>query len=579
MKRQKLISYLLAVFTIYLTLRITYSFFYVDMDSESYRFSSLIISHIRSLSDAFLLALPFCFFNRKRKVFFFIYLFLFISYLLSNVWYYRNFGTVMPYTSFLMVNNLDGLLPSILASIRFRDLLIVLPGLLMTIAYYLLSGQKTEPAFSRKEWISLSVLILFALCVQFQAVRKDYSGCGYNRILLLKHFGVFNLLKYDIDSHKECTPEEIERIKRFIDTKAALKHELSPAVSHEKNLIIILVESLASWPVGLEIEGEEVTPFMNRLIREDSAVYFPHVVPQTKDGRSSDAQLMINTGLLPIRSGAAAGIYGTNEFYSLPKALAGKGYQSYNFISDASDFWNQRTTSNSYGFTKLYDKFELAGSAKNLTDEQLFTATSNRLQELQQPFYLQVVTISSHCPYEDSNCLNKNPNLIAGAAANKEAGYYLAAIQYTDKQIGIFIEKLKQAGIYQNSIIVITGDHEDLTFNEFEGRQQVEPSDRFIPLIIANSPVRPQSEGEVIGQIDIYPSLLELMGVADYAFAGLGASVFSAQDDCTISRTGEVIGNRQNEELIRRKQLSWEISDLLIRSNYFKLCPFAGQAD
>lgn len=332
------------------------------------------------------------------------------------------------------------------------------------------------------------------------------------------------------------------------------------------------MESFASWPIQLIYKNTEITPHLNKLIQQES-IYIPHVLPQTKDGRSSDAQLILNTGLLPIHSGATAMLFGTNEYYSLPKALALKGYHSYSFICDEPEFWNQGTTSISYAFNKLYDKYELGRSSKKLNDKELFDATFNYFSKLESPFYAQIVTLSSHHPYQESNCLNKNPDLVKTSSLNKEVGYYLAAIQYADEQIGRFVKKLKQSELYENSIIVITGDHEDITFNQFEGRKEVLLSDRFIPLIILNSPILPIAENNVIGQIDIYPTLLEIMGINDYSFMGLGVSIFARQDDCAVFRTGEIAGNNKKEETIKQKIKSWEISDLIIRSNYFKSKP------
>lgn len=105
-----------------------------------------------------------------------------------------------------------------------------------------------------------------------------------------------------------------------------------------------------------------MTPFLDSLARDTSVICFPHVLPQVKDGRSSDAQLLLNTGLLPIETGAAASLYGsTNTYPSLPKALARKGYASASFICDSRSYWNQEATTKSYGFGALHEKLGEGG--------------------------------------------------------------------------------------------------------------------------------------------------------------------------------------------------------------------------
>lgn len=87
-------------------------------------------------------------------------------------------------------------------------------------------------------------------------------------------------------------------------------------------------------------------------------------------------------------------------------------------------------------------------------------------------------------------------------------GNFLAALRYTDRQIGRFIDHLKETGLYDKSIVVITGDHEHITCNLIKGTGKTLLSDRFVPLIILNALYRPVTEDAVIGQSDIYPTIL-----------------------------------------------------------------------
>ena len=77
-------------------------------------------------ADAMLLALPVWFLHRKRWLF--LWIVLVNLYLLSNVWYYRSYCSIMPLSSYLMVDNLRGLGPSIYGASRASDWWIVLPS-------------------------------------------------------------------------------------------------------------------------------------------------------------------------------------------------------------------------------------------------------------------------------------------------------------------------------------------------------------------------------------------------------------------------------------------------------------------
>lgn len=155
---------------------------------------------------------------------------------------------------------------------------------------------------------------------------------------------------------------------------------------------------------------------------------------------------------------------------------------------------------------------------------------------------------------------------------NDEVRNYLIAVQYVDKCIAEFIEGLKEDGLYDNSIIVITGDHEQMTYNNYEGREKVKAEDCFVPFIIINSPLFSKHTSKVFGQVDIYPSLLDIMGCTDYSWRGLGESVFGdIVSDYAAFRTGISIGGTNVPDSVKEhRNECWRVSDILLRMNYFK---------
>ena len=66
----------------------------------------------------------------------------------------------------------------------------------------------------------------------------------------------------------------------------------------------------------------------------------------------------------------------------------------------------------------------------------------------------------------------------------------------------------EKTNFYDKSFVVITGDHEHITCNLIKGMGKTLLSDRFVPLIILNALYRPVTEDAVIGQSDIYPTIL-----------------------------------------------------------------------
>lgn len=527
---------------------------------------------MRRIIDAMLFATP-VLFCRKRRILL-PYLLLLNLYLLSIIWYFRTYVTIMPLSSYLMFSNLRGLGGSVWHSIHLKDWLIVLPSLCFVFFYiYIYRNLKSVIA------PCTSVIIVFFIgvlaSIPYWPNKRPSYGQPLHRFSIIgpaafKEYGIINYWVYQIKLQRSVSNEEKEWAYAFIDELESRQHfsNCNSTENSRKNLILILVESFQSWTVGMKHEGIEITPYMNRYVNTQGTVYFPKVLSQVKDGRSSDAQLIINTGFLPLNVGAASSLCVGNEFLSLTKALKTKGYTSVSFICDGEDFWNQGATSIAYGFDKLYDKMQGSAAFKD-ADEKLFEQGLLHLKDMKQPFYAQLVTYSSHMPYTEPTIVDSP--LLKEDFKDNEVKNYLIAIQAVDKRIARFIDGLKKEGLFENSIIVITGDHEQMTYNRYEGREQLVAEDCFVPLIILNSPLLSMHTDEVIGQEDIYPSLLNMLGCCDYSFKGVGESVFGDSiSNYAVFRTGIATGGENVPKFTKQyRKNCWKLSDILLRMDYF----------
>lgn len=534
-------------------------------------------AYLRKIVDSMFLALPvlFC----KRKYLIFSYLFIADLYLLSIIWYFRTYSAIMPLSSYLMIDNLDGLAPSIWHSIHLSDLKLVVPLLAFSFFYLKIYNKisSIEQYAWKNRWMMLFcvlVIVSFVSAPYLPNKRPYFKQPFYlyktESVAGFKKYGVIHYWIYQCVSYCRVSDDNKKRARDFMARLSRASTSEKALVSNgNKNLILILVESFQSWTIGLTVGEIEVTPNINSLLEQENVAYFPKEMPQVKDGRSSDAQLIINTGLLPLNTGAAASLYATNTFPSLASALKERKYYSVSFICDKKSFWNQGVTTIAYGFDKLYDQLQ-GDEGREKADENLFKKAIPIMQEIKSPFYAQLVTLSSHEPYLKP--IMNNSRLLGESFKDDEVKNYLVAIQYVDKCIAEFIDGLKRAGLYDNSIIVITGDHEQMTYNKLEGRQQLEARDCFVPFIVINSPLKSKHTDKVIGQIDIYTSLLSIIGCNDYFFKGLGENVFGDSISNYVSfRTGTVAGNVDIPDSIKKyKDECWEVSDVLLKMNYFK---------
>ena len=313
----------------------------------------------------------------------------------------------------------------------------------------------------------------------------------------------------------------------------------------------------------MQVDGREVTPVMNSLVAGDSVIYAPHVLFQTSHGHSSDAHFIYNTGLLPLRDGVVAVHHGDGPYPTLAAALP--GYDCREIICTPGVNWNQNVTARTYGFDTLYTREHLAAALKrqgNIDDAALMDYAGGLLSSLHQPFFLEMVTMTMHAPYTDGKL---PPSWITTSdTLNAEARGYLNCVHLTDSCIGVLINDLRSYGFAGNTVLAIVSDHTQLYRNRVMGIWDYDavPDDWGIPLIIAGCDTTLRYDA-VIGQVDVYPTLLDVMGANAYPWKGLGHSILRYPVAGAIQpRNMSVIGD--STALTPQQRKAWDISRLLI---------------
>lgn len=294
-----------------------------------------------------------------------------------------------------------------------------------------------------------------------------------------------------------------------------------------KNLIVIQVEALQNFVIDLFYDGQEITPNLNRLIKEKGSLYFDNYYQQLGRGNTSDAEFVTNNSLYPSMEDPTYVQYEQNTFYGLPWILRDNGYTAWVFHGYEKDFWNRDKAYTNQGFQRFIsqDDFKLVETIGfGITDREFFKQSIEYLKELDsiddKPFYAFMITLTSHTPFkmpEKYHYLN-----IREEHEGTILGDYLQSIHYVDKALGEFLEDLKKAGLYDNSVIAIYGDHFAITGYNPQGvelmseflNMEYDINEMFrVPLIIHVPDVEINETISRIGsQLDFLPTILNIMG-------------------------------------------------------------------
>jgi len=326
-------------------------------------------------------------------------------------------------------------------------------------------------------------------------------------------------------SSSKLSAKELEELKgnKYVEVN---EHE-GFGVAEGRHLFVIQVESLQNFVIGRNLNGQEITPNLNDLL--DESAYFSNVFQQVGAGTTSDAEWMVNTGLYPQGMIPTANSLTGKEAPSLARTLKKQGYGSATYHADDVTFWNRDVLYPVLGYEEIFSIEEIPNIKQvgfGPADEVLFDFAANELPrqlEAYERIYANIVTVTSHTPFELPDDMQHLD--LPAEYEGMYIGNYLQSIHYADKQIGGFIQALKEQGIYDESLIAIFGDHSGMhgtlvteedrqLLNGFLGHDYSLKDQYTIPLIFTGGNLFEETVMTRLGgQTDIMPTLLALLGV------------------------------------------------------------------
>ena len=365
--------------------------------------------------------------------------------------------------------------------------------------------------------------------------------------------------------------------KRVVDKSAYASPDWSDSrwygLAEGRNVIIIQVEALQNFVIGAYYDGQELTPNLNRMLREDT-LYFDHYYYQIGGANTADAEFAVNNSLFGPEDEGAYVLYPFNHYYSLPTLLKDNGYTTaLAFHGYTETFWNRSLAYPGQGmddFISLEDLEETDMFPMGLSDREFFRQSSEILAGYEEPFYAMFVTLSSHYP---SSIPPKDREIdLEEGDVGTLFGLYMDAVNYDDRAIGEFMEELNAIGLYDNSVIVIYGDHyalpcADPVIGERVSALTGEPYTLFdqfnVPLLI-HIPGSGVTETFSVagGHIDVMPTLLCLLGLRNEKSVMFGQNLLEAEHGFVCEQTHVSIGSFISDEIFYQKPHN------NIRSNY-----------
>lgn len=481
--------------------------------------------------------------------------------LMADLMYYRYFKDVITVAALKNAKLLGGVSSSLGSLFSLKDLL-YLVDVIILIPF--VKKYKNEENIKKKPLLSkfaaFTVMFIVGVTINAKsvyAVSKEQPtllSSMSNRIYLTKLIGnlnfhaidAYNYVSTKVKNSKSLSSQEQQEIKSFLENNNNNSSgTYLKGVGEGKNLIVIQVEALQQFVINKEVNGQEITPNLNKWLNK--SLYFDNYFYQVAGGNTSDAEFMSNNSLYPAQSGAAYYSYSGNQYDSLAKQLKDKEYYTAALHGYNEGFWNRNVMYKSEKFDDFYGEHSFNANETvglGLSDKSFLEQSVDKLKSFQQPYYSFLITLSSHFPYDD---VEGYGNFDVGEYDNTLLGNYLKGIHYTDEQLGMFLDKLDKEGITQNSVIVLYGDHFGIPRDnieelyKFENMSNVNDLQWFqyqkVPLIIhfpedANKGVNHTYSG----QMDLYPTLANLFNLPkQYMF---GKDILNSDNGKVVFRNG-----------------------------------------
>ncbi|MBZ4024249.1 LTA synthase family protein [Ligilactobacillus salivarius] len=487
--------------------------------------------------------------------------------LMFNVIYYREF------TDFMTINTIfgystvsQGLSGSSFALLEPQDIIIVVDIVIVALGFITGFLHLDKRPIPRVQALALTSFSLFCLVLNItlgEISRPQLLSRTFDRNYLVKYLGIDTYMVYDglktarnSQVRNKAGSSDLNNIINFTRNHYAEPNSKMYGIAKGRNVIVIHLESFQQFLINYKLNDKEVTPFLNSLYNSKETYSFANFFNQVRQGKTSDAENMLETSTYGLSQGSLFSILGTdNTFEGAPAILdQSQGYTSAVFHGNSGSFWNRNNVYKNLGYNYFFDSSYYNTDANNLTeyglkDKLLFHDSIKYLERLQQPFYAKFVTVSNHFPFalDDQNTSFDKANTSDASINN-----YFVTAHYLDQAVQEFFEYLKKSGLYDNSIIILYGDHYGIsdtrnlklasllgksssTWSDFDNTQM-----QRVPFMIHIPGTKDGGvQTQYGGEIDVLPTLLHLLGIDSRDYIQFGTDLFSSKHDQVVAFRNE----------------------------------------
>lgn len=482
--------------------------------------------------------------------------FLLSTWLFANILYYREFSDFITFNvikgSGATSNNLG---KSFLGIMRPSDFGVYV-DVIIIVLILLFHVVRVDMRYFKIRYAATITVIGFALfganLGMAESNRSQLLTRTFDNNYIVKYLGLEAYTVYDgvKTTHSsavkaKASAKDMAPVQRWIKKNYAGPNIQYYGKAKGKNIIIIHLESFQQFLIDYKVNGQEVTPNLNKLYHADNTLSFDNFFHQVGQGKTADAEMMLENSLFGLPEGSAMVTDGTtNTFQSAPALLHQKlGYTTASFHGDVPSFWNRDNAYKSFGydyfFSKQYYPTTKDGEVGYGMKDKIFLKDSaNYLDQLPQPFYAKLITVTNHYPYLLDK---KNKSIDALKTGDDTVDPYVQTAHYLDQSVGELLNYLDKTGLRKNSVLVLYGDHYGISNNhqpaiaKIFNKKSVNNYDlamfQKVPFMINMDGLKGGVNHTYGGEIDVLPTLEDLLGISSNKYIQFGQDLLSKKNN------------------------------------------------
>ena len=299
------------------------------------------------------------FFKPKEQFKYFLTLLIFYTILvIGNTIYYEFYQSYLSVNLLATASMIKQVDDAVFEKIHFYQFIYIIGIIIFTYIHrklknnrYYFEVEKTENG--KKMFLSLllvSFAVIIYLAITITGTDASRLQKQWNKEYIVQKYGLYmyhiNDLVQSIQPHINTFFGYDEAASKFRNYYACKWEKESKNNKYTnffkgKNVIFIHAESMQNFLINLKINGEYVTPNLNKLASD--GIYFDRFYPQISVGTSSDSEFTLNTGLMPSSSGTVFVNYYNRKYYALPQYFNDLGYYTFSAHANNADYWNRKT--------------------------------------------------------------------------------------------------------------------------------------------------------------------------------------------------------------------------------------------